>query len=126
MAPTAADRGWYWSKGIDYLDRLCDVGHATRAPCLSPVQVERIQNILVRRSYLEMIAKCAGEITLSMRRLWGEGSASSGYDDIPTQRNKVTSGEFAPEAPVDPQRFALPKQRAEQPTNVHHAERSLL
>jgi hypothetical protein len=126
MAPTAADRRWYWSKGIDLLDRLCDVGDATRCPCLSPVQVERVQSILVRRSYFEMIAKSAGEIALSVRRLWGDDSAIFGYDDISTQRNMVTSEELALVAPVDPQRSAFPKQRAGQLANVHHAEHSLL
>jgi hypothetical protein len=125
MAPTAADRRWYWSKGIDLLDRLCDVGDATRCPCLSPVQVERVQNVLVRRSYFEMIAKFAGEIALSMRRMWGDGSAISGYDDTSTQRNTVTLGELAPVAPADPRRSAFAKQRAGQLANVRHAETSL-
>ena len=45
-AAPSASRPWYWTKGIDLLDRLCDVGHPGGSVAVSVAQLVRAQEAL--------------------------------------------------------------------------------
>lgn len=110
LTPDNAGPDWYWSKGIDLLDRLCDVGHENRRTCLNSVQVAHVQNILVRRNFLEMMIKVVSEIALSLRQATGSQSVASGHDANGAECDTAALAEPAP-ASLDPQNSSMPKRR---------------
>src|SRR6185437_15883950 len=67
MAPKSADRAWYWMKGIDLLDRLCDVGPSNGHSCPSPAQIEFAADMLDRPGPLSRLCVTTGA---TLRRMW--------------------------------------------------------
>lgn len=61
-APASTDDGWYWSKAIDLLDRLCDVGPAKLPSCVADEQVARASNILDHTGMFEMVSLVIAEV----------------------------------------------------------------
>lgn len=48
-ASTQESRRWYWNKGVELLDRLCDVGVGARVPQIRLDRIERMQTELNRQ-----------------------------------------------------------------------------
>ncbi len=112
MAAGGTDCAWYWSKGIDLLDRLCDVGPPNSRPSASLVQVEHAAAILNRPNGLDVITRIAGEVVRRIRRQIGDASMTSGPDDVHGQRGMVASAASTLEAPVKPTNSTLPKRQS--------------
>jgi hypothetical protein len=112
MAPGGTDCAWYWSKGIDLLDRLCDVGPANSRPSASLAQLEHAAAILNRPNGLDVITRIAGEVVRRIRRQIGDASMTSGPDDVHGQRGMVDSAASTLEAPVKPTNSTLPKRKS--------------
>jgi hypothetical protein len=112
MVPRDTDCAWYWSKGIDLLDRLCDVGPANTRPSASLVQVVHAAAILNRPNGLDVITRIAGEVMRRIRRQIGDASMTSGPDDVHGQRGMVDSAASTLEAPVKPTNSTLPKRQS--------------
>jgi hypothetical protein len=67
-APLLTDAHWYWSKAIDLLDRLCDVGPQAPRSAVCPTQVENTVITYVRAGRPAVIYSKLGKIVLSAYR----------------------------------------------------------
>jgi len=50
---TDASKRWFWSKALEILDRLCDVGAEDRLSAISSVRVVQLQERLDKRLNVE-------------------------------------------------------------------------
>ncbi len=66
-APTAVDSAWFWAKGIDLLDRLCDVSPQPRPFDIDAGQIERVESVLDRSIYAGAAARIAGGVMSRIR-----------------------------------------------------------
>jgi hypothetical protein len=111
MAPRRTDRAWYWSKGIDLLDRLCDVGPANSRPSAILAQVEHAEAILNRPNGLDVIARIANEVMRRIRRQISGAPITSGPNDVYGQRGMVDSDDSTLAASVETTNSTMPKHR---------------
>jgi hypothetical protein len=68
-SPRAEDAEWYWNKGIDLLDRLCDVGNGKERPPVDSLRIAWIEMVLARRERLAQRTAIGGRTLERLRCL---------------------------------------------------------
>lgn len=68
-SPRAEDAEWYWNKGIDLLDQLCDVGNGDARPPVDPLRVAWMEMVLARRERLARRSAIGGRTLERLRCL---------------------------------------------------------
>jgi hypothetical protein len=95
-APHMADRGWYWSKAIDLLDRLCDVGPPVPHSSVCPEHLARADIMLRRTGGPGVTALTVSEM---LRRAWrrlGKGLTACGASGPSPKKKPASSSEITP------------------------------